>query len=116
MNLRRVVIESPYAALTPEGIEVNVAYARAAMADAFARGDAPFASHLLYTQPGILNDSIPEERRLGIDAGLQWAEAGAQATVVYVDLGITDGMRQGIARAEAVFRPVEYRSLPKRSL
>jgi hypothetical protein len=35
-------------------------------------GEAPIASHLLYTQPGVLRDEIPEERRHGIDAGLAW--------------------------------------------
>ena len=27
---------------------------------------------LIYTQPGILRDEVPEERQRGIDAGLAW--------------------------------------------
>ena len=52
-----VVLESPFAG----NVEMNIHYARACMADCLARGEAPFASHLLYTQPGILDDDIPEE-------------------------------------------------------
>lgn len=104
--MRLVIVESPYAG----DIERNTSYARRAMADCFARGEAPYASHLLYTQPGILDDSVPEERAKGIAAGLYWGEM-ADATVVYTDLGISPGMAQGIASAEAMGRPVERRSL-----
>lgn len=102
-----VIIESPYAG----DIERNVRYARAAMRDSFNRGEAPFASHLLYTQPGILNDSDPEERVQGIVAGFAWA-LQADMTVVYTDLGVTPGMQQGIDSAIAAGRRVEYRTLP----
>jgi len=87
-----------------------VAYAREAVRDSLLRGESPVASHLLFTQPGILRDDVPEERRLGIAAGLEWGDV-ADATVVYEDLGISPGMRQGIERAEQAGRPVEYRRL-----
>jgi len=104
--MRLVILESPFAG----DIIQNVEYARAAMRDALVRGEAPFASHLLYTQPGILCDEIAEERSHGIDAGLAWGML-ADATVVYTDRGVSDGMKQGIAAAKAAGRPVEYRSL-----
>jgi hypothetical protein len=104
--MRLVILESPYAG----DIARNEAYARAAMADCLRRGDSPMCSHLLYTQPGVLRDDVPEERALGINAGLAWGRV-AEATVVYEDLGILRGMRAGIARAEAEGRPVEYRRL-----
>lgn len=66
-----VIIESPYAG-TRDDIESNVEYARAAMHDCLTRGEAPYASHLLYTQPGVLRDEVPEERRLGIEAGIPY--------------------------------------------
>lgn len=47
---------------------------------------------------------------MGIEAGLAWGPV-ADATVVYVDLGISNGMHQGIARARAEGRRVEYRCL-----
>jgi hypothetical protein len=80
------------------------------MADCLRRGEAPFASHALYTQPGVLDDTIPDERRIGIEAGLAWGEK-AEATVVYKDFGITPGMRLGIERADACGRSVEFRTL-----
>ena len=105
--MRLVLIESPFAG----DVERNLAYLRAAMRDCLLRGEAPFASHALYTQPGVLDDDKAEERALGIEAGLAWG-ARADATVVYVDRGISSGMQQGIARAHAEGRPVERRTLP----
>lgn len=102
--MRLVILESPYAG----NVERSVTYARRAMADCLHRGEAPLASHLLYTQPGVLRDEVPGERALGIGAGLAWGRV-ADATVVYADLGISPGMKQGIARAEAEGRPVEVR-------
>lgn len=104
--MRKVIVESPFAG----EIDANVAYARACMRDCFSRGEAPFASHLLYTQAGVLDDDSPAERSLGIDAGLLWG-ACAEATVVYVDRGISAGMRHGIELACKAGRTVEYRSL-----
>lgn len=83
----RVIIESPYAG----DVEANVAYARACMKDSLELGEAPFASHLLYTQPGILDDNVPGERQWGIDAGLLWAGV-ADLAAFYVDRGWSDGM------------------------
>lgn len=104
--MRLVVLESPYAG----DVEANVAYARSCVRDSLLRGEAPIASHLLYTQPGILRDDVPDERKHGIDAGLAWG-AVATATVVYTDRGITPGMELGVERAKAAGREVEYRSL-----
>lgn len=103
-KLRRVCLESPYRG----EVNRNLAYARAAMLDSISRGEAPFASHLLYTS--VLEDCIEDQRELGIAAGLIWAEA-AEATVVYIDFGITEGMKRGIEAAEKAGRPVEYRTI-----
>lgn len=104
--MRLVILESPFAG----DVEANVAYARACVRDALNRGEAPLASHLLYTQEGITNDDIPEQRTLGIEAGLAWLKHAA-ASVVYTDRGISPGMRIGIERAKALGVPVEYRQL-----
>lgn len=102
----RVIVESPYAG----DVERNLRYLRACMADCLRRGEAPFASHALYTQPGVLDDAKLEERRLAIEAGLLWGEV-ASMTVAYIDLGITDGMTIGIQRALMNSRSVSFRSL-----
>ena len=105
--MRLVLVESPFAG----DVKRNLAYLRAAMRDCLLRGEAPFASHALYTQPGVLDDDKSDERALGIEAGLRWGKR-ADATVVYSDLGISQGMALGIRRAVAEGRPVERRTLP----
>lgn len=110
--MKRVVVESPYAAPTPEGIDLHTRYARACVADCIRRGEAPAASHLLLTQPGVLRDDVPEEREKGIAAGLAWLHA-ADVSAVYVDLGVSGGMERGIREAVTkAFRPVDIRTLP----
>lgn len=107
--MRRVILESPYAG----NIEENLSYARLCVRDSLQRGEAPIASHLLYTQPGVLRDEIPDERQWGIDAGLVWGLV-ADATVVYIDYGISNGMKYGIENARRASRPIEYRTIKER--
>lgn len=106
-QMRRVVLESPYAG----DVEENVRYARACIRDSLLRGEAPIASHLLYTQPGILDDNDPLERAHGINAGHAWFFAGLHAVVVYTDRGISEGMQAGINAATFHCVAVERRSL-----
>ena len=103
-----VIIESPFKGNTPAEEAENIAYAKEAMRDSLYRGEAPFASHLLY--PQMLDDADEDERRMGIEAGLLIGRS-ADRTVVYTDRGISPGMKQGIKRAEDEGRPVEYRLL-----
>lgn len=110
--MRLVILESPFAAPTKQGIRENMDYARRCLKDSLSRGEAPIASHMLYTQPGILDDTIPEERQQGIDAGLAWL-AVAQGTVVYADRGITANMRHGMAAARAAGVGIETRYIEK---
>jgi len=107
-----VILESPYDGETRFEIALNVKYARKCMRDCLDRGEAPFASHLLYTQPGILNDAVLNERKKGIEAGLIWGKF-AKKTVVYCDREVTGGMKKGIKRAEEEGREIEYRFLFK---
>lgn len=104
--MKLVVIESPFAG----DVERNLKYVRAAMADALARGEAPYASHALYTQPGVLDDTKPDERKLGMEAGFAWGVL-ADRVAVYTDLGISDGMMRGVDLAMKRGRPVVWRSL-----
>lgn len=90
--MKLVILESPYAG----DVQRNTLYARRALKDSLMRGEAPIASHLLY--PQVLDDLIPSERQLGIDAGLAWRKV-AEATVVYQDYGISPGMEYGIKLA-----------------
>lgn len=85
--MKLVIVESPYAG----DVEANVAYARLALHDCLMRGEAPIASHLLYTQPGVLDDNDPDERDFGIAAGLAWSRK-ADYAVFYTDRGWSKGM------------------------
>jgi hypothetical protein len=49
-------------------------------------------------------------RKLGIEAGLAWA-CVAEAMVVYVDHGVSPGMRNAIAFAENLGLAIDYRRL-----
>lgn len=123
--MRLVIIESPFAA--PKGTPVEIApsivarhlrFLRACARDCLARGEAPFASHAFYTQPGVLDDRSVAEREHGIKAGFAWREM-AEATVVYTNLGVSTGMQYGIVHATVDMREpfrsahvVEFRELP----
>lgn len=107
--MKCVVIESPFGG-TPEEQQENLTYLRACMADCLRRLEAPYASHGLYTQPGVLDDNDPVERSQGMLAGFAWGELAAYR-VVYTDRGISEGMKLGIEEARRLNQPVYYRSL-----
>jgi len=112
-EMARVIVESPYrgksASCKDRG--KNIAYLRACLRDCLLRGEAPYASHGLYTQEGVLDDDIDEERAMGISAGFAWRDA-AELTAVYIDLGVSSGMQKGVEDAAEKGCPVEYRSIP----
>lgn len=108
--MRRVIIESPFAATAENTVARNLRYLRAALRDCLMRSEAPFASHAIYTQPGVLDDARAVHRELGMVAGFVWRDV-AEASVVYTDLGISPGMQAGIDHAQAMGHAVEYRQL-----
>ncbi len=110
-NGRFVGIESQYSAPTQEETVRNTRYARACVRDSLLRDEIPYASHLFYTQSGILDDNSPLERQRGIAAGLALLKRLDATTAMYTDLGIIKGMEQGIEAAKRAKRKVEYRSL-----
>lgn len=114
--MRRVILESPYQAGTGlkglVGRWMNRRYARRCVRHSLSLGEAPIASHLLYTQPGILRDHDAHERQWGIAAGLAWRQV-ADASVVYIDRGVSIGMQHGIIAAEEAGIPVIMRSIKK---
>lgn len=106
MNKPLVIIESPFAGNIPE----NIAYARKCVADSLSRQEAPICSHLLF--PQLLDDDIPGERSLGIEAGLAWYRV-ADKCVVYMDRGLSGGMAQGRLRAAQHAVPIEVRYIER---
>jgi hypothetical protein len=110
VEMIRVIVESPYGSADPEIVERNVRFLRACLRDCLKRGEAPFASHAIYTQPGVLDDNNADERMNGIDAGFAWRRC-AEKTVVYTNLGISNGMVLGIRDSEIRGVQTEYRVL-----
>jgi hypothetical protein len=109
--MKRIVLESPYAG----NVERNIAYAKLCVKDMLKRGEAPIASHLLFTQPGILDDLKPEERKLGIEAGQAWLTV-AEGINFYVDFGVSNGMKWTLGVVEKLQRPYQFRNLPEETV
>lgn len=82
----RVILESPFAGDRAR----NVAYAQEMLRRCLLRRLAPIASHLLYTQ--CLDDNVPEQRELGIQAGFVW-RPHADYTIFCCRYGWSSGMR-----------------------
>lgn len=108
--MKRVVIESPLKG----DYARNRAYAKLAVKDCLKRGEAPYASHLFFDQPGILDDRMLEERELGIKAGYAWGDV-AQLAAFYMDLGMSSGMQRALERWKSNGVEIEYRYLFKAS-
>lgn len=102
--MRLVIIESPYAG----DIKRNTLYARRCLKDALDRGEAPLASHLLYTQ--VLNDKDTNDRELGLVAGAAWMKV-AESVIVYTDYGVSPGMEYGIHCASLCDVTIEFRKI-----
>lgn len=109
-----VMVESPFAPRPrpdesrADALERNLKYARQCLSDSLRRGEAPFASHLLY--PQVLDDEHPDEREKGIKCGYAWLEE-ADLVAFYVDLGWSTGMLRAFKVARIYSKKTEIRSL-----
>ncbi|HEY3495501.1 MAG TPA: hypothetical protein VGK73_12480 [Polyangiaceae bacterium] len=91
--MKRVYIASPFRGASKEETRQNIVYARLCLLDSLERGEAPYASHLLYTQVWS------EHRRTdGLSAGDAWRES-AEFVALYFDLGISGGMKRAEMKA-----------------
>lgn len=109
VDYKLVIIESPFAG----DVKKNIEYAQKCMHDSLLRGEAPYASHLLYTQPNVLDDTNPKERLMGIEAGFAWKHLPGVHTVFYMDLGMSGGMERAIEYCKAHDMTYEVRYLFK---
>ena len=118
-----VVVESPYSG----DIKANVEYMLECLHDSYyVRGEAPIASHALYTRfpqvqlvPGaeVYQGHVEDNgvaarhgREHGIKCGDAWT-LKADLVAVYTDRGITPGMQHRIDFCNRNNIPVEHRSL-----
>lgn len=72
-----------------ELLRQNLVYARLALLNSLLRGEAPLASHLLYTQ---VWSEKPELRAGGIMAGIEVHHV-CGLVALYTDLGVSTGMK-----------------------
>lgn len=104
------ILESPYAG----NVKANVTYAQQCMHDMLLRGESPYASHLLYTHPNVLDDNEPEERKLGIESGFAFKHIPGAKTIFYVDLGWSNGMNMALDYCKKNNLEFDLRSLNAR--
>jgi len=104
----RVIIESPFGGDDKWKRWMNLGYACEALRDSINRGEAPFASHLLY--PQVLADDVPADRAVGIRLGLAWAK-DADYVVFYLDRGWSAGMEAALVVHEAAGRRIIERRI-----
>lgn len=100
----RVCVESPLAG----DFRRNVRYAQLCVLDSLKRGEAPYASHLLY--PQVFDDLDEDQRRIGMGAGQEWLRQ-ADLVALYYDIGISRGMREAEALAIRIGKPTVQRRL-----
>lgn len=108
--MKIIIIESPFAGRNHAHRALNEAYLAACQRAALYNSEIPLASHRSFT--AALDDRIPEERELGIAAGLQLARAvadlstiagpgapddQARCIVFCIDLGWSGGMTKAAA-------------------
>ena len=104
------MIESHYAGDVAE----NLAYARRCVLDCLKRGEAPYASHLFFTQDGLFDDArkygaaSPRDR-----GGSRLGTEHEDLVAVYIDRGVSRGMREGISAARLRGAQVEFQSLER---
>ena len=84
-------------------IKGNIEKAKRYCVHVINEGGIPIAPHLLFTQ--FLDDSVPSERRLGLDLGLELLK---HCTEVWVFGDVSRGMRQEIKLAEKIGKPIRW--------
>lgn len=101
MKYKPVIIESPFKGNEKYSEEVHRAYLDRCIRDCIFRGETPYASHKMLTD--ALDDSIPEERRMGVEAGIDIAILLLRHTsatpVFYLDYSDEDVFSDGMDKA-----------------
>ena len=117
--MRIVCLESPFKPTEDEIVRYagrysaaellrqNLIYARLCLLNSLKQGEAPLASHLLYTQ---VYTEAPELRAAGIKAGIQMHHR-CDLVVLCIDLGVSSGMRLAADNAKLINTEQTRRSI-----
>jgi hypothetical protein len=106
LTMIKTIIESPFQGNVVENME----YLQECIRHSISLGEAPFASHQMYTS--ALDDAKPKERTAGIYAGYEWMME-ASLVAFYVDKGMSDGMHKALNYAVYLKKPILFRRLLK---
>jgi hypothetical protein len=99
-------IISPYSG----DVEANLTYLRQIMASILVDGGVPVAGHAMYTQPGVLDDNDPDQRKQGIAAGWELYRA-CDVVRVYCERGISKGMWADIEFCRGIHKTLHICSI-----
>lgn len=117
--MRIVCLESPFKPTEDEIVRYagrysaaellrqNLIYARLCLLNSLKLGEAPLASHLLYTQ---VYTEAPELRAAGIKAGIQMHHR-CDLVALCIDLGVSSGMRLAADNAKLINTEQTRRSI-----
>ncbi|WP_415519328.1 MAG: hypothetical protein ACEB74_02220 [Desulfovibrio aminophilus] len=97
--MKRIFVCSPFAGDITRNVKVAEALCRQVMRS----GHAPFAPHLLY--PTFTDDSVPEQREMGIACGLAFMEC-CDEVWAFIGNGISSGMRRELDHAGQLGKPI----------
>lgn len=106
--MKLVCIESPWAGLG--GGREAALYLRRCIRDSLKRGELPLASHAVFCIAGGIDDNIPELRARGLSAAMRYILA-ADLVAVYVDHGISQGMKRALDFANANQKIIQARRI-----
>ncbi len=95
--MKKVYICSPYRAHSAAELDRNIEYAQEITGQVLKAGYAPITPHLYITQ--CLNENDPEERHMGMAAGLKLL-AECDFVVVGDRYGVSEGMDTEMRLAE----------------
>jgi hypothetical protein len=101
--MKKVYICSRYRADEKHTVADNISRAVSACGHALRKGYAPIAPHLMY--PRCLDDSDPDDRKVGTDAALEWIAACDE--LWQYGATVSEGMKAEIDRAHELWIPVK---------
>ena len=98
---KKVYICSPYRGYTFSNAEAAQQFCKWA---AFEKDVLPVAPHIYFTQ--FFEDDVPEQRKIGMDMGIQWLNECSEIWVLGETL--SDGMAREIAEAGRLGLPIRF--------
>lgn len=109
-NLKMVVLETRFVSKDIKTMIMYRKFTLACIRGCLKRGEALYASHMMFAETNTLDEFSAEELTLGMVAGFLWSNQ-ATKTVVYTDLGIGKGIAKGIETAKLNSKEIEYKTL-----